>query len=287
MAQHMTSETAARVMRGGSTASVAGWITAFLSIAGMIVGLALVNSLSTDVRNSVSVSQTALGAIGRTIEAVDDVAGDTSASLASATASVESVSATVEGASSAIEGVASFLDEELPNTLESVQASLPAAIQTANAVDGTLRPLSLFGVDYNPDEPFGESLSRVNAALATLPDELRAQSEALRLLVPSAGQLAGQTDQLAGSMADLTTSLDGFASLTDDYRSTITQAESTIERTSASVDSSVILVRLLVIGAASIGLIVGVALISIGRTLNQLLLVGVGEIDERLPTIVV
>lgn len=268
-------------------ASVAGWITAFLSISGMIIGLALVNSLSTDVRSSVSVSQTALGAISRTIEAVDDVAGDTSTSLTSATASVASVSATIEGASSAIDGVASFLDEELPNTLGSVQASLPAAIQAANAVDGTLRALSLFGVDYNPDEPFGESLSRVSAALATLPSELRAQSEALRLLVPSAGQLAGQTDQLAVSMADLTTSLDGFASLTDDYRTTITQAESTIERTSASVDSSVILIRLLVIGAALSGLIVGAALISIGRTLNQMLLVSATEVDAPLPTIVV
>jgi ABC-type transporter Mla subunit MlaD len=283
----MTSETSARLQRGGSIALIAGWVTALLSGAGLIIGLTLVHSLSSDVRSSVSVSQAALAAISQTIEAVDEVTTNTSASLSSATASVESASSTVEGAASAIDGIASFLDEELPETLESVQMSLPAAIQAANAVDGTLRALSLFGVDYNPDEPFGESLSRVNAALASLPDVLRAQSDAMSQLVPSVDRLAGQTDRLAGSMTDLTTSLEGFAALGDDYRSTIDQAEMTIEATSASIDSSMVLIRLLVIGAALGGIAIGIALISIGRTMGELMLVLVEDQRQRAQTLAV
>jgi methyl-accepting chemotaxis protein len=241
-----------------------------LSVVGVAIALLMTQSLSRDVRSSISVTHSALDAIGQTIDAVDEVAVGTSASLDSTAMSVSSASATLEEAVSALEGVAEFLDQELPQTLESIQTSMPAAIQTANAVDGTLRALSLVGVDYDPEEPFGESLSRVNTALATLPSEVRAQSESLRVLIPSAEQLAADTDDLATSLEEVEDGLAGFTSLTQTYQTTVAEAETTIVATSESIDLSLWMIRALILAAGVLGVLVGLVLWSLAQRLETL-----------------
>ena len=263
----------------GTVVRYAGLATALLSVFGLVLGLFLVESLSSDFRSSVSVSQSAIDAISETIEAVDDVADGTSQSLSSASTSVSGVSSTVDATASAIEGVADFLDQELPETLESVSTAMPAAIQAANAVDGTLRALSLFGVDYDPEEPFGESLSRIETALAALPDQLRTQSATLRLLIPSAAGLAEEAENLSVSIEGLTDSLDGFTNLTGSYRVTLGEARATIERTSESADDRIWLIRIVIIVAGATGVAVGIALISMGRTLDSLYAL-IGHLDD-------
>ncbi len=254
----------------------AGWVrftglaVIFLSITGLIVGLSLTRSLGDDLGSTVSVSRSALEAINETIEVVDMVAADTASSLESAAGSVDSASATVEGAISSIEQMADFLDEELPGTIESIQATMPAAIQTANAIDSTLSTLALFGVDYDPDEPFGESLARVSVALISLPTELRAQSESLRSLLPSAEQLATETGELSDAMGELTRSLEGFTNLTGRYETTLVEADLVIDRTDASVNRTLWLIRGLVLIVAVAGVGVGAALISVARALETL-----------------
>lgn len=241
-----------------------------LSVVGVAIGLVMTQTLSRDVRASISVSHSALDAIGQTIEAVDEVASSTAASLDSTSASVSSASSTLDGAVTALEGMADFLDEDLPVTLDSIQMSMPAAIQTANAVDGTLRALSFVGVDYDPDEPFGESLSRVNTALSSLPDEMRTQSETLRLLIPSAEQLSADTDSLSTSLDDVKEALSGFTSLTETYEITISDAETTIVETTDSVDTSIWMIRALIVGAGVVGILVGLVLWSLAQRLDDL-----------------
>ena len=248
----------------------AGLAVTVLSALGFLAGLLLIQSLSDNAEASVNVSRSALEAIGRTVEAVDDVAADTAASISSASGSVEEASSAIDSAVGTLEGVATFLDEDLPETLESIRMSMPAAIQTANAVDGTLRALSLFGVDYDPEEPFGDSLSRVNTALASLPGELRAQSQALQALIPSGTGLAEQTDDLSASMTDLERSLTGFTSLADAYETTLAEAEATIEETNSSIGSSLWMLRGLLAVAAVAGVLVGLVLAAIGRDIEAM-----------------
>ena len=247
-----------------------GLAVIFLSITGLIVGLSLTRSLGDDLGSTVSVSRSALEAINETIEVVDMVAADTALSLESAAGSVDSASATIEGAISSIEQMADFLDEGLPETIESIQTAMPAAIQTANAIDATLSALSLFGVDYDPGESFGQSLARVNTALALLPIELRAQSESLRLMIPSAEDLAAETADLSTSVTELSNRLAGFTALTESYQTTLAEAEAAIEQTDASVETSLWLIRALIAVMALAGVLVGVGLLAIGRSLDDL-----------------
>jgi hypothetical protein len=249
---------------GSAMAKYAGITIVVLSLAGLVTGLILVQGLSSYTRSSVSVSQSALGAISQTIEAFDELAAGTAASIEAASRSVDEASTTVDTAVSGLDGLATLLDEDIPDTVESIRTSMPAAIQAANAIDGTLRALSLFGVDYRPEEPFDESLSRINAALASLPDDLRTQSESIRELIPSGEALVGEIDQLSAQLDALGESLERFTSLTATYESTITEAEASIEQANGSIGWRIWLLRALLILTAIVGMAVGATLYVLG-----------------------
>lgn len=253
---------------------MAGVVTIVLSVLAMIGGVGLVGTLASDLSSTMSVSRSALTAIGDTIESVDDIAANTGASLDAAGASVSGVSSTVDSAVLAIDNIAGFLEGDFPEDLESVRAAMPAAIQAANAIDTTLRALSFVGVSYDPDQPFGESLAELDDALASLPDELRLQADSLRLLIPSAEALAEDTDLLATEVENLSSSLAGFTALTDQYESTLVEAEATIEATARSVDQKIWLGRLLSVLVGAVGIAIGLAVVwlsdVIGETIDDI-----------------
>jgi methyl-accepting chemotaxis protein len=257
-------------LTGSAMARYAGITVVVLSVAGLVAGLILVQGLGSYTRASISVSQSALEAISETIEAVDEVALDTSANIAAASRSVDEASTAVDGAISGLDDLATLLDEDIPETIESIQTSMPAAIQAANAVDGTLRALSFFGVDYDPQEPFDESLSRINSALGSLPDEIRAQSESVRELIPAGETLVVEIDQLSAQLDGLGESLGEFTSLAETYESTIVEAENAIELADGSIRWRIWLLRALLILGAIAGIGVGVALLMLGRDVADL-----------------
>jgi hypothetical protein len=252
-------------LRSGLTA--AGLLTITASVVGLVLGLMLVGSLATDLAATMSVSRSAMAAIGDTIEVLDEAAGRIDESLDAAAGSVSGASDTAAAAATGLEEMALFLDEGLPDQIEAIRQSMPAAIQAAGAVDATLNALSFFGVDYNPDEPFDESLRRVEAALTGLPDDLRTQSDSLQGMVPAARELSLETDRLALALTALQQDLGSLQELTDTYQSTVEQAEATIEATESSLAENAWLLRALVVAAAVAGLAVGGALVLIGRAL--------------------
>jgi hypothetical protein len=228
-----------------------------------------------------SLSRSTVDAVGETIDVLDDAAGRIDESLDAAVGSISGASATALTAATGLEDVAVFLEDQLPEQLESIRQSMPAAIQAAGAIDGTLRALSFFGVDYSPDEPFDESLRRVETALTGLPEDLRSQSEILRALVPAATELSVESDRLARALEALQVDLGNLQDLTDSYQITVSQAEATIRDTEASLDATTRLLRAMVIAAAIAGLAVGSALIVIGRTLAPIVVVD--QPDPRPP----
>jgi hypothetical protein len=250
-------------LRAGLTAL--GSITIVASLTALILGLILVESLADDLRATTTLSRTAVGVIGDTIEVLDDAAAAIDQSLDAAVGSVEGASSTASAAATGLEEVADFLDGELPEQLEAAHQAMPAAIQAAAAIDGTLSALSLLGVDYSPPEPFDVSLQRMEAALAGLPDQLRAQSQSIRDLAPAAEQLATESGRLAEGLSALQEDLGDLQGLTATYQASVEQAERTIADAESSLSGSTWLLRGLIAAAAIAGLAVGAALVLIGR----------------------
>lgn len=252
------------------------------SLVALVIGLLLVESLFADLSASFRVSESAIEALGETVEVVDGSVSRIDDSLDAASASLVSVATAADIATGALEDVAVFLEEDLPADVEAILVAMPAAIQTAEAVDGTLSALAFFGVDYDPEEPFDDSLRRVEDALAEMPDELRAQSATIRALIPALAQLGEQTGGLAQAVLEIEGDLTDIHELVASYRITVEQAQTSIEETTSNLGEKAWLLRLMLFILALGGVAVGLALISMGRTLDELA-VPVREPDPALP----
>ncbi len=255
-----------------------------LGILGAVVGSLLISSLTADFRASLEVSRSAISSIGETVDVIDDVAIATADSIGSISRSASSAAATTEAARDGLANVAEFLDRGLPKNVEAIQQALPGAIGAADAIDTTLGALSLFGVNYAPAEPFGDSLRRVADTLETLPNEIRRQSESIQTLVPLSGTLAADVEDLAKSLEDLESRLAGVRALAATYNATIVEAETALEGTDRSLGRTVLLLRI-VLGLASVGsVVVGLALISIHQALERNHLSEETVVTERVTT---
>lgn len=266
----------------GRPARVAGAFTIVASLISLLIGLVLVESLFTDLAASFRVSESAIEAIGETIEVVDGSVSQIDESLDAASASLESVATATDIATVGLEDVAVFLEDDLPADVEAILVAMPAAIQTAEAIDGTLSALAFFGVDYNPEEAFDVSLRRVQDALAEMPDELRSQSATIRALIPSVGELGEQTGRLAEAVDAIEADLDEIHTLVGTYRVTVEEAQSSIAETNSSLGDKAWLLRLMLVILALGGVSVGWALISMGRAFDAFV-VTVREPDPALP----
>jgi hypothetical protein len=237
---------------------ISGVITIATSIIALILGLFLVETGASDFRDSVKVSNEAVEAVLETVDLVSDSTVQIQEGIDAAASGVAGVSATAVVGAGSIEEVATFLETDLPENISAIRSSMPAAIQAASAIDGTLRALRFVGVDYAPDEPFDDSLRSVESALGRLPEDLTDQAESLRDLVPVAAGLAGEADRLALALSQMADDLVGIQDVAASYDATLTKAISTIENTEASIDRSLWLLRImmavLALGAVSVGL---------------------------------
>lgn len=245
----------------------AGITAIVIGVIGLVVGSIVIDSLTSDLRSTLSVSRSAVRTISETVELAAELGEGTTEAMASASRAASSAASATRGAVSGIRTVSSFLETELPGDIEAIHQSLPGAIRAADAIDSTLGALSFIGLDYRPDEPFGDSLRRIQTALEGLPSEVRAQSDALDVLAPAAEHVASDVDTLAGDLDELRATLVDVDGLADSYSTTVEDAQVAVTDVGVSFDRTVLALRIMLVLVALGAVIVGCALIAIDRTL--------------------
>lgn len=261
---------------------VTGYIATVTSISALVLGLLVVQVGASDLRATLEVSGEAMEAIVDTVDVIEDVTSEIRDSIDAAADGVSGVSATATIGAESIEEVAVFLEEDLPADLEAIRRAMPAAVQAAGAIDGTLRALRFVGVSYSPEEPFDDSLRSVEAALADMPDDLRRQSESLRNLVPAATRLAGEADRLALALTRLGDDLAKLEGVTQTYDQTLTEASATIDLTGSKLDRNLWLLRIALVAMAIAGVSLGVGLIAMSRFVDLNLSTARVEVTKAL-----
>jgi hypothetical protein len=245
-----------------------GALALVTSVAGLVLGLLLVNSVSRGLGASVGMSESAVLAVEETLSLIESVSAEVDEGLDTAADSIGGAGEGVGTAAGRLEELADFLDGELQANIEAIHGSMPAAIQAAGAIDATLRALSLLGVDYDPDEPFDVSLRAVEDALADLPAQLGAQAEAIRALVPVSRRFAADAATMADSFSSLALESSASQELIDSYRETLDQAQAIVDQTGSSLTANIWLIRLTIVMMALTGAGLAIGMIVLGRGLG-------------------
>ena len=262
------------------TLVVSGIVALVGSIVGLVLGLFMVNNLSDYLTQSVAVSESALGAVEETLGVLESVSVEVDEGIGAAAASIAAASDAVLTASGELDDVANFLDGELQASIETLLDTMPAAIQTAGVIDGTLNALSFLGVNYDPEQPFDASLMAAQDALEAIPPQLTAQAEAIRGLVPVSEQFAEDAAATAEAFDALRVELESSQTLIDSYRATLDEAQSVVESTASSLTATTWLLRLIVVLMAVTGSAIAIGLITLGRSIAPPVSAGFDEATD-------
>lgn len=155
----------------------------------------------------------------------------------------------------ALTSAGELIETDVADSLSSVQEAMPALVDASAVIDSTLRALTLFGVDYNPDVPFDQALVGVQSSLKGLPEEVRRQGSDIAALAPVLESTAGDTDALVASLIDMSGKLDRVAE-------TLTNLEGSAARidTVGSIVAGIDPARPLVVALIAVAVLSGLTL---------------------------
>lgn len=213
--------------------------------------------------NSLSLTVDTLETVAATLEQTQSTLVSMNNSLDTAAQTTANLSTTMADTIPLVEQVSSVVSEQLPENIEAMQNAIPNIAEVAGVVDLALTRLSDFeisqtipipfnpieiqwdlGVDYNPEEPFDESIEALGASLEGLPEELRALQDQLEVSAVNLEVLSQDLAAASGDVEALNAELGKFIPLLDQYLALIDQAVSGIDRIRAQVASNLDTIRL-------------------------------------------
>ncbi len=201
------------------------------------LGLRLVDRTGATLAHSLELTAEAVGTVDATIDVAADsieTAADGLATLSTAVADTES---SLGSAGRLLQETGSALSEDVPASIDAIRDTLPSLIQSAELLDAALATLSVFGVEFTPPTPPGESLRRVENSLAGIADRLRENAEDTTNLGEGLEGLSGGAGVLADQLDRLQESLQQAEQLLDGYSATTTRTAALVEQTSADLDA--------------------------------------------------
>jgi hypothetical protein len=201
--------------------------------------------------------------LGRSLTLTSESLTTVDASLAVATESVTVVGnglgdaeQTSRGLEQSLSDGAALLQEtadltryDVAESLESFERSMPALIQVSGTVDRTLRAVDELpvGPAYDPDEPFDETLRTLQDDLDGLPEDLRAQADAIDQAGSNLNRVSRQSVDIADSIGEVRGSLTETGRVLAEYQSTTAQAGDLLDQTQADLNRRLWVLRVLVV----------------------------------------
>jgi hypothetical protein len=159
---------------------------------------------------------------------------------------------------------------DIADSLQATVDTLPGLIDTASVIDTTMRALSFFGVDYDPDEPLDEALIDLQLSLTPIPGQIRGQAEVLGTLQTDIGRIGGDAGSLAAVLLETRISMSAVESIVDAAAADAAAAASAVESIRVEfdmIDTTILTMSLaaaIALAAAAAGpLLVGLHLIRV------------------------
>ncbi len=203
----------------------------------------------------------ALETISDTLQVLILTVDDTAEVLDSAVESSEATVETLDAIRPAVEELSNIIALGLPDSIEAVQAAMPAVEQASSAIDATLRTLAAFewsatipiidyemgfglGVEYDPITPLDASVAQVSAALAELPSHLTGIEEDLETTHDSLGQTATSIENAAENLATVSLGLQATSASLAEYNVLIDRATDRLRQMRWNVRDNIRLARI-------------------------------------------
>lgn len=179
--------------------------------------------LVTRLAAATSVVSDTSGVIEETIDTADVVIESVSSGLMGADTIVADIAESTDRTAAVIDDSSRLLMTDVADSVEAVEASLPALIGAGRVIDDTLSALAIFGVPYDSEVPFADALADIDRSLDGLAGELRAQGSDLGEIAEPVRSAGVETARLATTLSDIQIALADARLQLADYRASSTE----------------------------------------------------------------
>jgi hypothetical protein len=183
--------------RFGRALLIVGVVGAVGAMVVGVVGWMLATRVADTVTATIEPIAAVVVDVAATVQASQVMVSSTIDAIASIEDAVRSTARALDSVGDVLGEASQLAGGEVADSLDSAIATLPALADTGRVVDRTMRALSLVGVDYDPEVPLDESLTRLEQSLSPVPGQLREQVD----LIDAAREDMGQISTDAGSLA--------------------------------------------------------------------------------------
>ncbi|MFN2206100.1 MAG: hypothetical protein ACK2UT_09310 [Candidatus Promineifilaceae bacterium] len=222
-----------------------------------------IDALSTGLDNSLSLTVDALETVSATLSQTQSTLSAVNGSMDTAVETTATLSKTISDTVPLLDQVSFLVADQTPRNIEAVQASVPNIAAVAGVVDDALvrlsdleykqtipiplNPIEInfdLGIDYEPVEPFDETMLALGTSLDGLPESLRSLSGQLDVSAANLETLSSNLDTAGGDIDAINDEVAKFIPLLDDYVALLNQVIAAIEQAGAQVAANLATVRL-------------------------------------------
>ena len=208
-----------------------------LSIVGMVAGRRLINAIGESLQANLGTTVDNLDTVRETLILTKSILTDLDSGLETAQETAGNVSTALSETAPLLEDSSQIVTQDVPESIETFQTSLPALIDVASTIDSTLRTLSAFnfnrtilgiplnldlGVDYDPDVPFDESVAELGTSLEGLPEQLRGLQQYIDSTNDNLLVVSQDVARLSGNLESLDNSMNEVEPLVENYIAIVT-----------------------------------------------------------------
>lgn len=242
-----------------------------LSVAGMIVTQRLVDEMASGIDANLTLTLESMDTVRESLLLTQDTVAEINDGLDTVETTADDVAQALENTKPLLQEISDVTSEEVPDSLETVQESIPALLEVATTIDETLYLLSDFridqqilgiplrwdlGVNYDPEIPFATSVEELGGSLEGLPAQLRSLQVYVDVAEENVDTIGADVTEIADSLQAVNENVAELDPLLNEYLVTVTEFSDSLRETRTTLAEQVRMAkRVLTLLLAWIGLI--------------------------------
>ncbi len=195
-----------------------------------------VDAVEDSLDNVLALTVDTLGTVSMTLEQTKATIAEANNALDTASEATVNLSKTLDDMQPLMESSTKVVAEDVPGSIEAIQDAMPNVIQVAGVVDDALTRLSNFGIkqtipipfnpitlefdlgiDYDPEEPFDDTISALGDSMEGMPEELRSLQGDLETISADLALLSENIETIAGDIEAIDQEAARFIPIMDEY----------------------------------------------------------------------
>ncbi|MEX0868436.1 MAG: hypothetical protein WD011_02075 [Nitriliruptoraceae bacterium] len=246
-------------------------VGAVASLVAGVVGRQLVSDFEDGLKQSLALSAAALDTVDDSFAIADDALEIVTAGVADAEGAVGGLGRSMAEGQTALEALRALTGENVADSLDALEATLPAVEQAATSIDRTLSALSAlpFGPSYAPQRPLGATIGELRESIAGLPDELRDQAEQAERMSDELASATEGTMATADALGAIAERLAVASELITQYSQRTAQARDVVEDQRHALAVSARQARILIVGFSALFAVSQVVPLYFGLALSR------------------